>query len=120
MIPTATIVVVLVAAFLLGVKFTVDLIRHRRRKVDLSRGEKAWSHPVVQSSAMTKFATVLKHLEQERIRLTSRIDQVGKALVALTGRSMIRKRRLSATAIARIRAAQKARWAKWRKAQKKR
>jgi hypothetical protein len=68
---------------------------------------------------MTKFAAVLKHLEQERIRLTSQIDQVGKGLAALTGRSMIRKRRLSATAIARIRDAQKARWAKWRKARQR-
>jgi hypothetical protein len=35
MISTATIVVVLVAAFLLGVKLMVDLVRHRRRKVEL-------------------------------------------------------------------------------------
>jgi hypothetical protein len=36
-ISTATIVVVLVAAFLLGVKLLVDVIKHRPRKVDVSR-----------------------------------------------------------------------------------
>ncbi len=39
MISTATIVVVLVGAFLLGVKLTVDLVRHRRRKVELGLGD---------------------------------------------------------------------------------
>ena len=38
MISTATIVVVLGGAFLLGVKLTVDLVKHRRRKVDLGLG----------------------------------------------------------------------------------
>ena len=119
MISTATIVVVLVAAFLLGVKFTVDLTRHWRQKVDISRGEKAWSRPVVQSPSMSKFAAVLSHLQQERSRLTAQIDRLGKALAALRVRSSTpRKRRLSAAALARIRAAQKARWAKWRKAKK--
>ena len=37
MISTATIVVVLVAAFLLGVKLLIDLIKHRARKVDVFR-----------------------------------------------------------------------------------
>jgi len=100
MISTATIVVVLVAAFLLGVKFTVDLIRNRHRKVDISRGEKAWSRPVVQFRAMPDLTAVLRSLERERSSVTAQLDRVGKALVAL-------------------RAAQKARWAKWRQAQKK-
>jgi hypothetical protein len=39
MISTATIVVVLVGAFLLGVKFTVDLIKHRPHKVELGFGD---------------------------------------------------------------------------------
>jgi hypothetical protein len=39
MISTATIMVVLVGAFLLGVKFTVDLIKHRPRKVELGFGD---------------------------------------------------------------------------------
>jgi hypothetical protein len=34
---TATIVLVLVAGFLLGVKLLIDLIKHRTRKIDLSR-----------------------------------------------------------------------------------
>jgi hypothetical protein len=37
MISAATIVVVLVGAFLLGVKFMVDLIKHRPRKVHIYR-----------------------------------------------------------------------------------
>jgi hypothetical protein len=36
---TATIVVVLVCAFLLGVKLTVDLVRHRRRKGEFGSGD---------------------------------------------------------------------------------
>jgi hypothetical protein len=39
MISTAAIVVVLTGAFLLGVKFTVDLIKHRPRKVELGFGD---------------------------------------------------------------------------------
>jgi hypothetical protein len=39
MISTAPIAVVLVIAFLLGVKFSVDLVKHRRRKVKLGLGD---------------------------------------------------------------------------------
>jgi len=39
MISTATTVVVLVGAFLLGVRLTVDLVKHRRRKVELGLGD---------------------------------------------------------------------------------
>jgi hypothetical protein len=39
MISTATIMVALVGAFLVGVKFTVDLIKHRPRKVELGFGD---------------------------------------------------------------------------------
>lgn len=37
--PTATIVVVLVCAFLLGVKLIVDLVRHRHRKGEFGSGD---------------------------------------------------------------------------------
>lgn len=36
MISTATTLTILIAAFLVGVKLTIDLIRERRRKVPLS------------------------------------------------------------------------------------
>ena len=39
MISTLAIVVVLAGAFLLGVKFTLDLIKHRPRKVELGFGD---------------------------------------------------------------------------------
>ena len=77
MVSTATIVAVLVAAFLLGVKFTVDLIRQRRRKVDISRCERAWSRPVVQSPAKSKFGAVLRHLE---LRIIEQNDEILKLL----------------------------------------
>ena len=39
MISTAPIAIVLVIAFLLGVKFCFDLVKHRRRKVRLGLGD---------------------------------------------------------------------------------
>lgn len=69
---------------------------------------------------MPNLTAVLRHLEQERSRLTAQLDWVGNALAALQGSSTRKKRRLSAAARARIRSAQKARWAKWRKTRKKR
>jgi len=62
---------------------------------------------------MTNFTSVLKQLEQERTRLTSQLDRLNNALVALNGRSKNGMRRaISAAGRARIAAAQRARWAK--------
>ncbi len=44
MISTATTLTILIAAFLVGVKLTIDLIRERRRKVPLSDYLKQHSH----------------------------------------------------------------------------
>ena len=106
--------------FLLGLKFTVDIVKqHRPRKIDTSRRWKSPSLPGVQSIVMANLTVVLRHLELERTRLTVQLNQIGNALGALKVGSTIRKRRLSVAAIARIRAGQTARWAKWRKAHKK-
>jgi Skp family chaperone for outer membrane proteins len=68
---------------------------------------------------MTSLNAVLHQLEGERSRLTAELANLNKALAALGQRGQSRgKRRLSAAAIARIRAAQKKRWAKWRQEQK--
>ncbi len=72
---------------------------------------------------MTNLNPVLAALEQERTRLSSELESIGKAIAALRlpGRGRTgQRRKLSPGALARIRAAQKLRWAKWRKAQKKR
>ena len=74
---------------------------------------------------MANLSSVLHQLQQERRRLTSQLESLSNALSALgaIGRRRMRMsagRRMSASAIARIRAAQKKRWAKWRKQQKKR
>jgi hypothetical protein len=68
---------------------------------------------------MAKFSTALKQLQLERVRLSAQIEQINNAIEALKGRGTRRKRRISAAAIERIRAGQKARWAKWRKAMKR-
>jgi hypothetical protein len=73
----------------------------------------------VQSLPMAKFSTALKQLQLERVRLSAQIEQINNAIEALKGRGTRRKRRISAAAIERIRAGQKARWAKWRKAKKR-
>jgi hypothetical protein len=72
---------------------------------------------------MTNLNPVLVALEQERTRLSSELESIGKAIAALRLPGSARtgqRRKLSPGALARIRAAQKLRWAKWRKAQKKR
>jgi hypothetical protein len=61
--------------------------------------------------------TLLKQLQQERSRIVARVKRLDAAVAALrvsTKGGTGRKHRLSASAIARIRAAQKARWAKWK------
>ena len=68
---------------------------------------------------MANFSTALKHLQQERVRLSAQVEQINNAIEALKGRETHRKRRISAAAIEQIRAAQKARWAKWRRARKR-
>jgi hypothetical protein len=120
MISTTTIVGVLIGMFLLGVKFIFDIFRqHRPHEIDTSRRWKSPSLPGVQFLAMANLIAVLRHLDQERTRLSSQLNQVGYALTALTGSNIVRKRRMSAAAIARIRAGQKARWSKWRRAHKR-
>lgn len=76
---------------------------------------------------MSGLSTIIKQLERERDHLRSQLAKLGTAMALFrgpsgTGKTMaVRKgrRRLSTAARARIRAAQKARWAKWRKAHKK-
>src|SRR5215469_3770809 len=69
---------------------------------------------LVQSFAMTNFTSVLQQLQQERLRLTSRLEQLNTAISALNGSGRRRGRRgtMSVAGRARIAAAQRARWAK--------
>jgi hypothetical protein len=64
--------------------------------------------------AMTTLTSALKHLEQERNRLKSQIQNFNSALAALKGMSHRGSRTgtMSAAGRARIAAAQRARWAK--------
>ena len=61
---------------------------------------------------MTNLASALKQLEQERNRLSSRLEQLNKAVSALTGASSTHRGTISPAGRARIAAAQRARWAK--------
>ncbi len=62
---------------------------------------------------MPNLASVITQLEQERIRLTSQLENLTLALTALNGRGSKRSgRTVSATGRARMAAAQRARWAK--------
>ena|SRR5690242_8612986 len=63
---------------------------------------------------MTNLTSVLKQLEQERRRLSSRLEQLNNAISALTGASRTRRGTISSAGRARIAAAQRARWAKAR------
>jgi len=87
---------------------------------------------------MSNLTSALHQLQRERNLLNARIESLGKAISALQGihsgqaargrpakgkRSNVvsiarRRPKLSAAGIAHIRAAQKQRWAKWRKAHK--
>jgi hypothetical protein len=74
---------------------------------------------------MSDLSTIIKQLERERDHLQSQIAKLGNAMALFSGprgkTSAVRKvRKLTGSARARIRAAQKARWAKWRKEHKKR
>jgi len=68
---------------------------------------------------MSNLTSVLNQLQQERMRLTSQLENVNNALSALNGVSNNRTGRtmISTAGRARIAAAQRARWAK-RKGQK--
>jgi hypothetical protein len=81
---------------------------------------------------MSNLTSALHQLQRERDLLQAQIERLGKAISALQGVhsarpagrgskvvSIARRRpKLSAAGIAHIRAAQKQRWAKWRKAHK--
>ena len=61
---------------------------------------------------MTDLTSALKQLEQERNRLSFRLELLNKAVSALTRTSSTRRGTMSAAGRARIAAAQRARWAK--------
>jgi restriction endonuclease Mrr len=61
---------------------------------------------------MTNLTSVLKQLEQERNRLSSRLEQLNSAVAALTAMDGTRRGTISSAGRARIAAAQRARWAK--------
>ena len=63
---------------------------------------------------MTILTSALNHLEQERNRLSSQIESLNSALLALkgTGKGRTRTGTISVAGRARIAAAQRARWAK--------
>jgi hypothetical protein len=62
---------------------------------------------------MANLTSVVKHLQQERIRLSAQLDRVNHALSVLSGMSSGRTdRTISPAGRARIAAAQRARWAK--------
>jgi hypothetical protein len=81
---------------------------------------------------MSNLANVVQRLRQERDQAQKQVDQLDEALKALTGldgvgRTIGRRgpaprragaRTMSATARKRIAAAQRARWAKWKAAQR--
>jgi len=81
---------------------------------------------------MSNLANVVGQLRKERDQAQKRIEQLDKALKALTGVTTPRatsgrrrrvnpsagRRTMSAAARKRIAAAQRARWAKWKAAQK--
>lgn len=67
---------------------------------------------------MTNLVPFMKQLQRERARLAAQLSHIEQALSALGADG--RARKISSAARRRIAAAQKLRWAKWRKAQKKR
>jgi hypothetical protein len=73
---------------------------------------------------MAQLAQVILSLEGERNRIQNQLARVTSALSALNGLATktsvgSKRRRMSASARARVVAAQKARWTKWRRAKKK-
>jgi hypothetical protein len=73
---------------------------------------------------MAYLAQVVGRLEGERKRLQNELERITNALSALSGlgtkaSTVPQRRTLSASARARIAVAQRVRWAKWKKANKK-
>lgn len=72
---------------------------------------------------MPKLTAVLKQLRKQQHHLTSNLERVEEAIAALSGvdgsvRRKGRARNMSAAGRARIVAAQRARWAKWKRQKK--
>jgi len=65
---------------------------------------------------MSNLQTTLRLLQQEQSRLATQLQTINRALAALNGRSKTGSRTLSAAARERIAAAQRSRWAKWKRA----
>src|SRR5215472_6151637 len=63
---------------------------------------------------MTTLPLVLRQLQQERDRLATQLERLDTAISALSGRGTVtgRPHRISAAGLVRIRAAQRARWAR--------
>jgi hypothetical protein len=82
---------------------------------------------------MSNLAHVVQQLRKERNQAQTRIEQLDEALKALTGLTRVRgtaqrqgqaqagrkRRTMSASARKRIAAAQRARWAKWKAARRR-
>jgi hypothetical protein len=84
MASTAMTLAVLLALFLVGIKWTIDVVRERPRKKLIS------SHFTLQRSG--------RHLEHEHGRLTAQLDRVGNALAVLKEGKTIKTRMLSVAA----------------------
>jgi len=82
---------------------------------------------------MSNLANVVQQLKKERNQAQLRVERLGQALKALTGlgglrgnapgvgrtdKSRLKRRTMSAAARKRIATAQRARWAKWKAAQR--
>ena len=78
---------------------------------------------------MSNLTSVVQQLKKERDQLQGRIEQLDDALKALTGTGGVRRqgfaqpsrkrRTMSVAARKRIASAQRARWAKWKAAQRR-
>ena len=73
----------------------------------------------LQFPAMANLTSVVKQLEQERNHLSTQLERLNNALSALNPSGNSAGRKVSAAGRRKMAAAQKARWAKWRKAHKK-
>jgi len=67
---------------------------------------------------MTNLNPALRLLRQEQSRLASQLETINRALTALNSRAKRGSRIMSAAARERIAAAQRARWAKWKRSKK--
>src|SRR5437868_10230961 len=114
----AAMLLVLIGAFLLGAKFALDLFSRRRRKHRLHNWPERRYGVDVRSAATANLTAVLKYFERERPSFIALLAHIEKALTALRARATRAKRNLSLSARCWI-AAQKARWASWRKVNQK-